>query len=71
MIHSLYDFDEGLIGEVDDLARAIDEALDQLKQIDQDYGLTERMEVVRVDLRRAYDLICTDANDMEDAYNGL
>lgn len=71
MSYSLYDFDNGLIDRADDLARAIDEALDQLQQIDQDYGLTDRMEVARVDLLRAYDLICTDANDMEDAYNGL
>ncbi len=71
MNYSLNDFDNGLIDRADDLARAIDEALDQLKQIDQHYGLTERMEVARVDLCRAYDLVCSDANDMEDAYNGL
>ena len=36
MRYSLNDFDSGLIDRVDDLARTIDDAIDQLNQIDQD-----------------------------------
>ena len=71
MRYSLNDFDSGLIDRVDDLARTIDDAIDQLNQIDQDYGLTDRMAIAKLDLGRTYDAICTDANNMEDADNGM
>ena len=59
MRYSLNDFDSGLIDRVDDLARTIDDAIDQLNQIDQDYGLTDRMAIAKLDLGRTYDAICT------------